>query len=157
MILGLLGRCVFCSGSILHLHLYTLWMRLSVSMILSLLLVGSLVSTWHFFKAFPMLYVHKHVYTTMERLTPSTGLFLYENIRYDSHVRRSYLHLCSDVYVCYGSPHETVSTENATSPKSTTFTKSSTFRSLGISRYKLKLNFWFNLNLFRGIWKEICI
>jgi len=38
--------------------------------ILSLLLVDSLFSTLHFFKAFPMLYVYKHEYTKMERLTP---------------------------------------------------------------------------------------
>jgi len=43
----------------------------------------------------------------------------------------------------------THSIQHAISPNSTTFYQK--FRFPGISRYQFKVNFWFNLNLYRGI------
>lgn len=58
------------------------------------------------------------------------------------------------VYACVGQIHlcvhlTTVSTKNATSPKSHQIKK---FKFLGISRYKFEMRFWFNVNFLRGIW-----
>jgi len=57
------------------------------------------------------------------------------------------IHVCVSSCVCV--PHVTASTESATPPKSAK-PRNSDFRS--ILRYKFKLRFWSDLNLYRGIW-----
>ena len=65
---------------------------------------------------------------------------------------RSHWSCLYELYVfIYMSVSMTVPTQNAASPESTK-SKSRNSNFLTISRYRFKLRFWFNLNLYRGIW-----